>query len=119
MNYSKNDSVETLHINSIEGVPSKGTLLIKPLLKGDHMSLLELHLQPGVASEMHAHAHESLLYVVRGRLKTTVGSEGVILGPGDAGRHPHGVAHSVEALEETVFVEIKSPPPNIGKVLAA
>lgn len=119
MNQASNASIEALVIRSIEGTATKGDFLIKPLLKGDHMSLLEVHLQPGVASATHAHAHESLIYVVRGRLRTAVGSDVTLLGPGDVGRHPAHVAHSVEALEETVFVEIKSPVPDIGSVLEA
>jgi quercetin dioxygenase-like cupin family protein len=120
VNYSKNADVKALVIQSIEGVPTtRGTFDIKPLLKGEHMSLLEVHLQPGVASASHAHDHESLLYVVRGKVKTIVGGEVVILGPGDVGRHPARVAHSVEALEETLFIEIKSPAPDVAKVLSA
>lgn len=119
MNQASNAGVEALVIRSIEGTPTRGDFLIRPLLKGDHMSLLEVHLQPGVASATHAHAHESLIYVVKGRLRTMVGSDVTLLGPGDVGRHPAHVAHSVEALEETVFVEIKSPVPDIGSVLKA
>jgi quercetin dioxygenase-like cupin family protein len=120
VNHSKNDGVDALVIESIEGVPTRGGAFhIKPLLKGEHMTLLEVHLQPGVASAAHAHDHESLLYVVRGRVKTIVGGEAVVLGPGDVGRHPARVAHSVEALEETLFVEIKSPAPDIARVLGA
>lgn len=117
MNHASNASANALVIRSIEGTHSRGDFLIKPLLKGDHMSLLEVHLQPGVASATHAHAHESLIYVVRGRLRTTIGSEIALLGPGDAGRHPANVAHSVEALEETLFVEVKSPAPDTGSFL--
>lgn len=119
MNHASNAGTKALVIRSIEGTLTTGVFLIKPLLKGDHMSLLEVHLQPGVASATHGHAHESLIYVVRGRLRTTIGSEVTLLGPGDAGRHPANVAHSVEALEETIFVEIKSPAPDTGAVLAS
>jgi quercetin dioxygenase-like cupin family protein len=120
VNHSKNAEVKALVINAIEGVPTRGGAFhIKPLLKGELMSLLEVHLQPGVASAPHAHAHESLVYVVRGRIKTIVGSEVLVLGPGDVGRHPLGVAHSVEALEEALFLEIKSPAPDIASVLAS
>lgn len=120
MNHAKNAGVEALLIESIEGAPTRGGAFhIKPMLKGEHMSLLEVHLQPGVASATHAHDHESLLYIVRGKVRTIVGGEVVILGPGDVGHHPARVAHSVEALEETLFVEIKSPAPDIAKVLKA
>jgi len=119
VNHSKNADVKALLINAVEGVPTRGTFRIKPLLRGDLMSLLEVHLQPGVASATHAHAHESLVYVVRGKIKTIVGGEVLVLGPGDAGRHPKGVAHSVEALEDALFLEIKSPAPDIASVLSA
>jgi quercetin dioxygenase-like cupin family protein len=119
MNHSRNASVEALVIRSIEGATTRGDFLIKPLLRGEHMSLLEVHLQPGVASELHAHGHESMLYVVKGKLRTMVGGEDLVLGPGDVGCHPRGVPHMVEALEETVFIEIKSPAPEIAKVLAS
>lgn len=117
MSHARNRAVEALAINTIEGVPARGTFMIKPMLKGEHMSVLEVRLQRGVASEPHTHAHESMLYVVSGRLRNRTGGETVELGPGDVGCHPQGVPHSVEALEETVFVEIKSPAPDIAKVL--
>jgi hypothetical protein len=36
-----------------------------------------------------------------------------MMGPGDVCRHPIGVLHGLEAIEESV-VEIKSPAPDIG-----
>ena len=57
--------------------------------------------------------------MVKGRINTIVGGEVLVLGPGDVGRHPQGVAHSVEALEEALFLEIKSPAPDIASVLAS
>jgi len=75
---------------------------------------MEIHYQPGVGSAVHTHSHESLVYIVRGKVKVTVADESYILESGDVCRHPKGVAHSVEAIEETVMVEIKSPAPNIA-----
>ena len=69
----------------------KGDLVVKPLIKGDEMTLLEIHYQPGVGAPLHIHAHESLAYVVKGKVKMTVGKEVYILGPGDVCRHPEGV----------------------------
>ena len=40
-----------------------------------------------------------------------------ILGPGDVCRHPKGVPHGVEGIEESIVVEIKSPAPEIGSFL--
>jgi hypothetical protein len=55
---------------------------------------------------------------VKGKVKSTVGSEEFIMGPGDVCRHPKGVLHGLEAIEDSVVVEIKSPAPEIGAFLA-
>ena len=60
----------------------------------------------------------SIAYVVKGKVKSTVGAEEFIMGPGDVGRHPDGVLHGLEAIEESVVVEIKSPAPDIGAFFA-
>ena len=57
---SKNSDVKGLVVKSIEGKPMKGDLLVKPLIKGDEMTLLEIHYQPGVGAPLHVHSHESL-----------------------------------------------------------
>ena len=41
---------------------------------------------------LHTHTHESIAYVVKGKVKSTVGSEEFIMGPGDVCRHPKGVS---------------------------
>ena len=94
-----------------------GQLLLKPLLKGDQMTMLELHFQAGAKSPVHTHTHESLIYVVSGRVKTWIGDQVYVLGPGDAARHPKGVQHTVEALVESTVLEIKSPAPDIAHFL--
>ena len=89
---SKNADVQALVVKSIEGKPMNGDLLVKPLIKGDEMTLLEIHYTPGVGAPLHIHDHESLAYVVKGKVKMTVGKEVYILGPGDVCRHPQGIA---------------------------
>ena len=82
------------------------------------MTLLEVRFSAGATSSLHAHAHESLIYVVKGKLRITVGDESHVLGPGDACRNPTGVSHAVEALDESTFVEVKSPAPPLDSFLA-
>lgn len=119
MLYIENDQVDSQPVGTIEGRPNTGTVFVKPLLRGDSMALLEVRMRAGVASSLHAHAHESLLYVVSGRLRTTVNNETFVLGPGDVCRHPRDASHRVEALEDTVFVEVKSPPIEFGRVFGS
>ena len=101
---SRNSDVKGLVVKKIEGKPMNGDLLVKPMIKGDEMTLLEIHYQPGVGAPLHVHSHESLAYVVKGKVKMTVGNEVYILGPG-------------EGLEESIVVEIKSPAPDIASFL--
>lgn len=112
---SKNGDVKAIAVKSIEGeTVFGGDLMVKPMLKGDEMTIMEIHYTPGVGAPLHVHTHESLVYVVRGKVKTVVGEDVHVLEPGDVCRHPAGVAHSVEALEEAVMVEIKAPAPDIA-----
>lgn len=116
---SRNADVKAVNVKAIEGEQIYGgNLLVKPLIKGDEMTFLEIHYTPGVGAPLHVHTHESLAYVVKGKVKMTVGSEVYVLGPGDVCRHPKGVLHGVEALEESVMVEIKSPAPEMGNFFA-
>ena len=96
-------------VRTIEGTPTRGDFRVETLVDGTHMTLLEIELDAGTASALHAHDHESILYVVRGRLRSEAGGTSVELGPGDTCVHEAGVPHLVEALEASVFVEVKSP----------
>ena len=112
---SKNADVKAIAVKAIEGeAVYGGDLMVKPMLKGDEMMIMEIHYTPGVGAPLHVHTHESLVYVVKGRVKTIVGDDEHVLEPGDVCRHPVGVPHSVEALEASVMVEIKAPAPDIA-----
>jgi len=116
MIYAKSADARAMPIKSIEGKAMAGTLLIRPLIQGEQMSLMETRVLAGTAAPPHAHDHESLIYVVHGLLKTVVGDESFVLGPGDACRHPRNVSHYIEALADSTFVEIKSPAPDLTRL---
>jgi quercetin dioxygenase-like cupin family protein len=117
---SRNSAVKGIVVKTIEGKPMYGgDLIVKPLLTGEEMTFLEIHYTPGVGAPLHVHSHESLAYVVKGRVRMTVGNEEFILGPGDVCRHPKGVPHGVEGIEESIVVEIKSPAPEIASFLGS
>jgi len=116
MIFARNADTSALPIKSIEGIAMAGTLWIKPLIQGEQMSLMEMRVLARVVAPPHAHDHESLIYVVHGLLKTVVGDESFVLGPGDVCRHPRNVSHFIEALEDSTFVEIKSPAPELTRL---
>jgi unsaturated pyranuronate lyase len=116
---SRNSDVKAMAVSAVEGKPTYGgELLVKPLIKGDEMTFLEIRYAAGVGAPLHTHTHESIAYVVKGKVKSTVDGEEFIMGPGDVCRHPAGVLHGLEALEESLVVEIKSPAPDIGAFFA-
>ena len=117
MLYIENTRIQAQPTDTIEGQQGAGTFFVKPLMQGEHMALLEIRVQAGTVSAVHAHSHESLIYVVSGKLSTVIGNQTFVLGPGDVCRHPGSTAHRVEALEDTIFVEIKSPLPELRKTL--
>ncbi|MBV8912857.1 MAG: cupin domain-containing protein [Acetobacteraceae bacterium] len=116
---SRNADVKAVAVSAVEGKPMYGgDMLVKPLISGDEMLFLEIHYAAGVGAPLHTHTHESIAYVVKGKMKSTVGSEEFIMGPGDVCRHPEGVLHGLEAIEDSIVVEIKSPAPEFGTFFA-
>jgi quercetin dioxygenase-like cupin family protein len=98
-------------LQALEGQGSVGRVDIKPMMVGDDMLMVEFFQQAGVRIPVHVHEdHESIVYLVRGRMELAIGDTRFIAVAGDAWRHPLGVAHSSLALEDCVAVEVKSPP---------
>ena len=46
--------------------------MVKPMLKGDEMTIMEIYFTADVGVPMHKHMHEYLIYVVLGKVKTNV-----------------------------------------------
>src|SRR5688572_25364447 len=118
MNVAKNADVKERRIKTVEGKTLHGNVIMKPLIAGDEMTLLEIQYAPGAGAPLHVHRHETLAYVVKGKVKMTVGSEEYVLGEGDVCRHPEGIPHGVEGIEQAVVVEIKSPAQPIEQFLS-
>ena len=117
---SRNADVEAIRVSAVEGKPTYGgDLVVKPLIKGEEMTFLEIQYAAGVGAPLHTHTHESIAYVVKGKVKSTVGTEEFIMGPGDVCLHPKGVLHGLEAIEDSIVVEIKSPAPDIAAFFAS
>jgi quercetin dioxygenase-like cupin family protein len=102
---------ETTTITEVEGRPLPSPVVLRTLAVTPTMVLVETTFAAGGGSRPHQHAdHDSIVYVVRGRMRVTIGGKVWDAGPGDAFRHLPGVIHHMEALEDTVTVEVKSPP---------
>ena len=98
-------------IDAIEGVPMGAPVELHELIVTPTMSMVKVAWAKGSASKPHTHHdHDSVVYVISGRLRVTAEGETVEAGPGDSLTSPPGVKHAIEALEESVSIEIKTPP---------
>ncbi len=83
---------------------------------GQHAMLSEVLLEEGCIVPTHAHDNEQFAYVVRGRVSFGIGPEGsaerhdIVVETGEVLHLPAGVPHSAEALQETLVIDIFSPP---------
>ena len=95
---------------SIEGVAEAGNLGIKPLMVGKDILVMEAHREKGLVDPEHIHDdHESICYLVRGRMRVVIDGQEFIAQPVDIWRHRAGIPHYHETLEDSLQIEIKSP----------
>jgi len=88
-----------------------GGAAIKPLIVGDDMLLIEIRQKKGLRVPKHQHDdHESVIYLVSGKMWLWIDGREFTAGPGDSWIHPRGVPHYSEALEDCLTIEVKSPP---------
>lgn len=83
------------------------------LITGDRMMLSHLYLDAGAKVPMHQHENEQLTYVLEGALRFVIGEAGgeeVVVRAGEVLHIPSNVPHSAEALEDTLDVDVFSPP---------
>lgn len=101
-----------LPLVTVEGLPlTGGEGRFRELERAASGLAYLIHYPAGVASPTHAHDHDSIVYVLSGRLRGVVDGVEAVLEPGDSAQHPRGVAHHVEALTDSMWVEFKSPLP--------
>jgi quercetin dioxygenase-like cupin family protein len=109
--FQKNKNVVADNVGAIEGAPETGHLSIKPLMVGEGALFMEVRRAKGLIDPEHAHPdHESICYLVSGRMRVVIAGEEFLAEPGDAWIHRPGVLHYHEALEDCLQIEIKSPP---------
>ena len=85
-------------------------LLTRKLITGDRVMLSELMLKKGCVVPAHNHEHEQVSCVLKGLLKFEVNGKEIILHTGDVLHIPSNVVHSAVALEDTLDIDIFSPP---------
>jgi quercetin dioxygenase-like cupin family protein len=93
-----------------ESKAHKEGVTYKTLTNGERTSLSEFILEKGSVIPKHSHPHEQTGYVISGRMLFTIGDERFEAEAGDSWNIPGNVEHGVEVLEDTVVLEVFSPP---------
>jgi quercetin dioxygenase-like cupin family protein len=109
--YVPGDSIPADSVSLVEDVVEEGRLTVKPLMVGEEIIFIEAFKGQGMVDPYHKHDdHESVGYLLSGKLRLVIGDQEFIANPGDAWLHPRGVMHLSEALEDSIQLEVKSPP---------
>ena len=88
-------------------------MLDRRLITADRMMLAHVYLKKGCIVPKHQHENEQLTYILEGALRFWIGddeSQEVIVRAGEVLHIPSMVFHKAEALEDTLDVDIFSPP---------
>ena len=88
-------------------------LLERRLITGDRMMLAHVYLKKGCIVPKHSHENEQLTYILEGALRFWLGEDGaeeLVVKAGEVLHIPANVPHRAEALEDTLDVDIFSPP---------
>ena len=87
--------------------------LDRRLITGDRMMLAHVYIKQGCVVPKHSHENEQLTYILEGALRFWIGedeSETLVVRAGEVLHIPSNVPHKAEALEDTLDVDIVSPP---------
>jgi len=87
--------------------------LSRRLIATDRMMIAQVFLEQGCIVPLHSHENEQLTYILEGRLRFFLGEdEGEVIdvAAGEVLHIPSHVPHKAEALEDTLDVDVFSPP---------
>jgi quercetin dioxygenase-like cupin family protein len=88
-------------------------LLDRQLITGDDIMLAHVRLAKGCIVPEHSHENEQFTYIIEGALRFWIGAGGgeeVVVRAGEVLHIPSNVPHKAEALEDTLDMDIFSPP---------
>jgi len=84
------------------------------VVTGDRMMIAHVYLDRGSVVPRHAHENEQITYILEGALRFLIGDEGeereLVVRAGEMLHIPSHVPHAAEALEDTLDVDVFSPP---------
>jgi quercetin dioxygenase-like cupin family protein len=92
-----------------EPVDQLSPLIGRQMIHTETMTLARIILGKGAVVPSHEHENEQIATVLGGRLRFVVGGEEREVGPGESVSVPANVPHAVEALEDSIVLDVFSP----------
>lgn len=87
--------------------------LERRVIAGERVMIAHVYLKQGCIVPRHAHENEQITYILEGALRFWIGEdedEEIIVRAGEVLHIPSNVPHKAEALEDTLDVDVFSPP---------
>jgi len=84
--------------------------LKRQMIHGETMTVARLEMKKGAFVPVHSHHNEQITTLEKGRLKFVLDGKEVVLNAGESLQIPPNLPHSAEAIEDSVAVDIFSPP---------
>jgi quercetin dioxygenase-like cupin family protein len=81
----------------------------RQMLHTETMTLARITLRKGALVPRHAHPNEQIATVLEGTLRFVVDGEERVVGPGESVPLAADVPHEVEALEDSIVLDVFSP----------
>lgn len=109
--FANEADVPQLRLGAVEGTAfAGGGPALRVMMVTEEFEMLQIHRPKGSADPKHRHDdHDTVAYLVSGRLRLHIGEESFEALPGAVWRHKRGVDHWTEALEDSIQVEVKAP----------
>lgn len=91
-------------------IEEMNALLGRQMVVGQNLMICRLHLKKGCVVPLHQHVHEQMSIVEEGRLHWQLGDREFVAEPRSVVCIPSGAPHRVEALEDSIALDIFNPP---------
>jgi len=104
---------EKLQYTGFDRIPLEhlNPLIDRQFIYGERAMLARIVLRKGALVPRHSHDNEQITYILEGALRFTMGDGRVItVGAGEVLVIPSNLPHQAEALEDTVDLDIFTPP---------
>lgn len=88
-------------------------VISRRIITGDRMMIAHVYLDKGAVVPQHSHHNEQITYILEGALHFWIGEDGseeTVVRAGEVLHIPANVPHRAQALEDTLDVDVFSPP---------